>query len=151
MAHHHPYNLTTTPTTASPHDLFLTTPVLFPPFCFSWPHFIVNNCFLYDTNLHQIQLLIFCSFFNIWRFSRTNVMSKYVLPSPKNACLSKRIFQKAFHQSKAWPPILGVWCHTYLFSVLSTYTWCYSSFLGYNSQEFIVVLLNAGHSILWRA
>ena len=34
------------------------------------------------------------------------------------------------------------------FSLLATYTPYYSSFLGYNSQEVIVVLLNAGHSIL---
>jgi len=35
--------------------------------------------------------------------------------------------------------MLGLWV---LPSILYTYTWYYSSFLGYTSQEVIVVLLN---------
>ena len=58
---HHPYNLKTTSPTASPHDLFLTTPILFPPFCFSSPHFIVNIYFLYTIHLFYFGLYKFTS------------------------------------------------------------------------------------------
>ena len=84
MAHHHPNNLTTTPTTPSPHALFLTAQfcsrlfvlvglisLLTTVFCIQYIFFILD-----DTNLHQIQFLLFCSFLDIWRFSHSCVRSK---------------------------------------------------------------------------
>ncbi len=114
---------TTTPTTSQRPLLLLqlticswTTPVLFQPFCFSWPHFIVNHCFLYTTHLFYFGQHKFTSnsisYFWIYDVSKHKCYAKTrVCQTLENARLSKHgptnrsTIQKRYHLLKVFGAI----------------------------------------------